>query len=731
MQMDPLPNGPARTIVSRPGVQPIRTAIVGTGFIADYHALAIRMAEGVELVSVCDANLKSAQVFAAKWDVPAVFDSLDSMLKNQQLDSVHVLAPPNLHHSLAKTVLQAGVNVFIEKPMCASVEEADELCALASKSGLHLGVTHNMLYSDAYQRLRNLVRSRVLGPLKQVTINHFLELGQIRFGPYDSWMLRSPGNVFLEIGPHLISALLDLVGEPDDISATADRRVNLPGGTFVFSRWRIRATVGGTAVDINLNLGPGFPQRGIAVRGILGSAVADFDANTCTLDQLTPLSLDLDRYKRGRSLARQIRSQAWNTLRNWVLSTFKLLRRGNPYQITFFDSIAAFYSSLLTNTPLDTRIAGESGRDVVDWCTKIIRVAGVELADTRNRRPRNSPVSQPTVLVIGGTGFIGRELIRQLLQAGYCVRAATRGSGSVLEEFDSGCLEIVRLDLRSESELRKAMVGIEFVYHLAVAPTAKIWDDQLQNNVEPTRRVGEACLAAGVKRLIYTGTIDSYYAGAWAGTITEQTPLDKNIDHRNYYGRAKAAEENLLMEMHCNQSLPLVIFRPGIVVGRGGLPFHFGVGRWPADGVCEVWGNGTNKLPFVLVTDVAAALVRGIQVPGIEGRSYNLVDDPILTARDYLEELQRRSEMVFSIHYRPIWRFYIADLIRWLAKLAIRHPGRDRVPSYFDWESRTQKARFENSRARTDLDWKPASNRQRLLDEGIGGSLEAWLIACQ
>ena len=140
--------------------------------------------------------------------------------------------------------------------------------------------------------------------------------------------------------------------------------------------------------------------------------------------------------------------------------------------------------------------------------------------------------------------------------------------------------------------------------------------------------------------------------------------------------------------------------------------------------------KGDNKLPFVLVADVAAALVRGIQVPGIEGRSYNLVDDPILTARDYLNELQRRSDMVFNIYYRSIWRFYLTDLIRWLAKMAIRHPGRGRVPSYFDWESRTQKAHFENKRARTELGWKPASNRQRLLDEGIGGSLQAWLAAC-
>ena len=59
-----------------------------------------------------------------------------------------------------------------------------------------------------------------------------------------------------------------------------------------------------------------------------------------------------------------------------------------------------------------------------------------------------------------------------------------------------------------------------------------------------TRRVWlvrHALLLPGVKRLIYTGTIASYYAGAKAGTITEQTPLDRDSRRRNYYARAKSA----------------------------------------------------------------------------------------------------------------------------------------------------------------------------------------------
>jgi nucleoside-diphosphate-sugar epimerase len=150
---------------------------------------------------------------------------------------------------------------------------------------------------------------------------------------------------------------------------------------------------------------------------------------------------------------------------------------------------------------------------------------------------------------------------------------------------------------------------------------------------------------------------------------------------------------------------------------------------WISEGVCDVWGDGRNKLPFVLVTDVAAALVKGVQIDGIEGRSYNLVDTPLLTARDYLDEIEKRAGMKLRVRYQPIWRFYATDLSKWLVKMAVRHPDRSRVPSYDDWESRTQKATFDSTRARSELNWVPASDRQRMLEEGIGVSLQGWLAA--
>ena len=73
--------------------------------------------------------------------------------------------------------------------------------------------------------------------------------------------------------------------------------------------------------------------------------------------------------------------------------------------------------------------------------------------------------------------------------------------------------------------------------------------------------------------------------------------------------------------------------------------------------------------------------------PDIEGRTYNLVDQPLMNARDYLEELQRLSGTKISVHFRPIWQSYLSDFGKWVVKLAVRHPDRHRIPSYRDWES--------------------------------------------
>ena len=704
----------------------MRAAIVGTGYIADFHARGIQNADGVELVAVCDANLAVARSFASTWGVPA-YASIEEMLAEQRIDVAHILVPPDLHHRLASIALKAGSSVLLEKPMCASAEETRELIALATAKGLTVGVNHSMLFEGAFRRLRDHVRAGDLGSVDHVTLNYFNELAFIRFGPFGNWMLREPGNALLEIGPHPISGLMDLIGVPDEIEVIADRDIELPGGGRAYRRWSVRARAGRTNALVNIDLGPGFPQRTIAVRGLLGAAYADLDANTCTIDRRTPASPDFERRARSKSQVAQIRSQSRSTIADYILSKAKLRKSGNPYSMSFRDSIACFYAGFRSSNGLDSRISGDFGRLVIETCETIIHKANLKGRFERARVNLGDGL-KPTILVLGGTGFIGRTLVTQLLDKGHVVRAAGRGSSPALEDIGSDRLEIVRADMRSQADIEAMLEGIETVFHLATSD-AKTWDEFLDREIEPTRALARACLDRGVKRLIYTGTIDSFYAGGGAGTITERTSLDPKIKRRNNYARAKGAVEDLLLEMHRQEGLPVVIVRPGIVIGKGGNPFHWGVGKWSSEGVVETWGAGDNKLPLVLVDDVATGMVRAMEVPGIEGRAFNLIDKPLLSAREYIDGLERLGGFKVEVHPSSTLRFFLADFVKWPVKVLVRHPDAQRVPSYADWESRTQNAVFDSSGTRETLGWVPISDADRMVTDGIGGSLAGWLAA--
>ena len=328
------------------------------------------------------------------------------------------------------------------------------------------------------------------------------------------------------------------------------------------------------------------------------------------------------------------------------------------------------------------------------------------------------------MLVLGGTGFIGQALVRQLVAVGHAVRLLVRDPRNLPLALHGLPIEVVGGDLARPADLDKAMVGVTTVCHLARAHV-KTWDEYVRLEIGGTRNVAEACLRAGVKRFLYTGTIDSCYTGA-VGTISEVNALDPKVQRRNLYARAKAESEVLLLEMREKEGLPLALFRPGIVIGSGGSPFHWGIGMWSGDAVCRIWGRGDNLLPIVLVEDVARALVRAIDAPGVIGQSFNLVGKPLLTAREYVAELEHAAGMKLDVRPTSAWRFYRNDIFKWLVKIVVRHPER-RFPSLRDWKARQQLAVFDCTNAHHILGWHPVEDRATLVQEGIVQAVRDWL----
>nr|WP_329690918.1 NAD-dependent epimerase/dehydratase family protein [Caldimonas sp.] len=694
----------------------IKAGLLGAGYILEAHARALKALNDVDLHAVCDLSQGRARQAAASHGIANVYTSLAELV-GSDCDVVHVLLPPFLHEDAARQLLDAGKNVFIEKPMGLGSSRCLALAELAKGKGLKLGVNHNFLFLPAYERLRKDLADGTLGSLDHVTVNWLYTLGLIQSGPYDNWMVGSEGNLLFELGSHVAAFALDLLGGIDELKGLASHPIELPGEQRVFRHWNAVGARGRSSLSLNLSVAPGQSDRSLHVRGSAAVAHLDFERNLYWREEARSNSAMFDPLHTARASARQVAAEGWRNVRGYLGATLARQPHDSAFQTSMSRSIAAFYAGL--SSRLDTRLEGRFGAAVVALCERIAIESGAQPASPpRPIRTRDlAPVAPPTALVVGGTGFIGTRLVKALADRGVGVRVLSRGLASARVALSGLPAEVVSGSHDDPAVLARALEGIEVVYHLAKA-TGKRWQDYVVGDVEPTRVLAEASLAHGVRRFIYTGTIDSYDSASASAVIDGDTPLDAQIERRNLYARSKAACEALLQKMQRERGLPLVIFRPGIVIGPGSPPAHWGVGMFHSDTRAEYWGDGTTKLPLVLVDDVAEALALAMTTPGIEGQTFLLTDEPVLSAREYVAEYSAASRARIDASPTPIWRFFALDVAKEAVKHLIRHPNR-RVPSYRDWDCRSHRARYDSSKTRQALGWQPAGSREAIVANGI------------
>jgi nucleoside-diphosphate-sugar epimerase/predicted dehydrogenase len=692
-----------------------KVGLLGAGYICEAHAKALQRRTDTEIVAVCDHSRTRAEEAAARFGIPRAYSSLDDML-HADVNVVHVLLPPDRHIDATRRILESGRHAFVEKPMGVDSAECRALADLARQKKVKLGVDHNFLFLPSFEKLRRDAIDGTLGKLDQITVNWMYPLGLIQSGPFNNWILKEPGNLFFELGPHLVAFVMDLVGPLERIQTSVARPIDLPGGSRVYRHWHVHGQKGQTAIDLILSVVPGPAERSITVRGHGAVAKCDFDRDLYYRDEPTGYGLQFDNFFTALNVARQL---AVGAARNVFYSVAGTLRKA-PSSNPFDDSVARCldrYYTMIDAEP-DSRLDGQFGANVIAECERIVSGAAFELAESdRKAWAVIPPKHRPTVLVIGGTGFIGQYLVRVLVARGIAVRVVTRSMSSAQIVFAGLPVELMQGDLAEPSFIDGALENIEVVYDLAKAVGSK-WEDYYQHDVLVTQNIAQRALAKGVKRFVYTGTIDSYYSARAGDVITSDTPLDPKIAGRNHYARSKAACEALLMELHRKHGLPVVICRPGIVIGKGCPPAHWGVGTFLSDTRMQFWGDGRNKLPFVLVEDVANALAFALDKPNIEGQAFLLTDEPLLNGRDYVEAVSTACGTRMRTKSSPAWKYYAGDLLKEAAKHLIRHPNR-KIPSYRDWDSKSHRARYDSAKTRNVLGWKPVGTREALIERGI------------
>jgi nucleoside-diphosphate-sugar epimerase len=238
------------------------------------------------------------------------------------------------------------------------------------------------------------------------------------------------------------------------------------------------------------------------------------------------------------------------------------------------------------------------------------------------------------ILITGGTGLLGRQLISALLDRGESVRAV------VLPADDASWLEgrgvdVHWGDIRRAETLTAPMSGVDAVLHLAAM--MGVWrsiEQYYAVNVTGTENVCRAALAEGA-RVVHVSSW-TVYGMALGKAAREDFALSPFPEP---YAITKAAADELVQRMIVEDHLPAVIIRPGTFFGPGDR-LHFGrmADRLRA-GRGVIVGPGDNALPLVYITDVIEGLLLALDHEHAVGHAYNITNDQPLTQQQLLHAI--------------------------------------------------------------------------------------------
>lgn len=306
------------------------------------------------------------------------------------------------------------------------------------------------------------------------------------------------------------------------------------------------------------------------------------------------------------------------------------------------------------------------------------------------------------ILVTGATGFLGHNLCEHLTGQGYRVRALARPT-SATGHLEALGVEIACGDVTDFESVSRALAGCGQVVHAAAH--FRLWgppEPFVQTNVEGTRHVLQAALAARVKRFIHISTIIVVGPQPPGVVITEQTPCMPYPS--DYYAQTKCCGEKLALS-YATQGLPVVVLRLGALYGPYG---HYAFNRLFFEEFLRNWRvqvhHGRHLIFPCYVGDAARAIEAALQ-RGRVGEIYNISNRSIShrEANQIVSVLANRSS--WRVNFPGWMMIQFARFLEFLAKFTRREPfyPLNLIPYVFgDWI-------VDYSKAEEELGFQPSS----------------------
>lgn len=208
----------------------MKIGIIGCGNIAQTHAKILKETVDDPKLIFCDRNKDKAVKFAERFSPGPAYESVDDLLSAEGLDSVHILTQVQSHALLATKSLEAGVHVYIEKPIVEKRSEYIALRNLAKSQDKHLCSGYSALGIPVVRQTKEIIESGDYGRLVTVhcDFNWSAAGDALPYGRPDHWAYQMKGGILQNLADHPTSLIIDVLDDVREHSMLFGRRRQLP-----------------------------------------------------------------------------------------------------------------------------------------------------------------------------------------------------------------------------------------------------------------------------------------------------------------------------------------------------------------------------------------------------------------------------------------------------------------------------------------------------------------------
>ncbi len=369
-----------------------KVAIVGAGFIGEIHLESYhRFVPEAEVTAICSRSGARAEALARRFNVPAWFTDVETLLASAECDVVDVCVPNDLHLPVTEAAAGAGRHVICEKPLARTLEEADAMIAACQRAGVRLMYAEELCFAPKYERVRQLASEGAIGRIYQ------MRQSEKHSGPHADWFYdidRAGGGVLMDMGCHAFAWFRWMLGgQPKVESVYATMATQVHGA-------RTRAEDNAVAI-VEFEGGViGIAEDSWAKPGGMDDRIEVFGTGGVSYADLFAGNAALTYSEGGYGYALE---KAGST-RGWTFSVFEeAFNQGYPQELRhFIDCVRHDRPPLVT---------GEDGRAVLEMIYAAYESAGTgRKVVPGNRRGVRRPVDlwlEPAIAAHGNRNVTG------------------------------------------------------------------------------------------------------------------------------------------------------------------------------------------------------------------------------------------------------------------------------------------------------------------------------------